>query len=96
MRHLPAPRPGGALAALAGAPDADVVFFAHHGFPDSMRQAWRELPRRTDVEIELWLVPAEEIPADAQGRIDWLFSWWTTLDEWVDARAASRSGRHPC
>jgi 1-acyl-sn-glycerol-3-phosphate acyltransferase len=84
MRHLAAPRPGGALAALEGAPDADVVFFAHHGFPHSMRQAWRELPHRTEVEIELWLVPAQEIPADPQARIDWLFSWWADLDAWVD------------
>src|SRR3954468_20918365 len=89
MRHLAAPRPGGALAALEGAPDADVVFVAHHGFPESMAQAWRELPHRTEVEVELWLVPAAQIPADEQERIDWLFSWWADLDAWVAARRES-------
>ena len=34
----------GALAALEGAPDADVIFFAHHGFPEGMRETWRTLP----------------------------------------------------
>src|SRR5256885_675783 len=76
-------------AAVRGAPDADVVFVAHHGFPESMAQAWRELPHRTEVEVELWLVPAAQIPADEQERIDWLFSWWADLDAWVAARRES-------
>jgi 1-acyl-sn-glycerol-3-phosphate acyltransferase len=86
MRHLGAPRPGGALAALQGAPEADVVFFAHHGFPHSMGDAWRELPQPTTIEIELWHVPASEIPAGDDERIAWLFGWWETLDEWVQLR----------
>ena len=45
MEHLSAPRPGGALAALESAPDADVVFMAHYGFPDGFGEVWRELPR---------------------------------------------------
>ena len=88
MEHLGAPRPGGALAALEGAPDADVVFFAHYGFPQSMGEAWRDLPRPTPIEIELWLVRAEEIPAGTDARIDWLFQWWSELDAWVVERAS--------
>ncbi|RKQ87220.1 1-acyl-sn-glycerol-3-phosphate acyltransferase [Solirubrobacter pauli] len=86
MGHLGAPRPGGALAALEGAPDADVVFFAHSGFPDGFRDTWRTLPDRKRIEVELWLVPAEEIPAGTDARIDWLFGWWGELDAWVAAR----------
>jgi 1-acyl-sn-glycerol-3-phosphate acyltransferase len=83
MRHVAAPRPGGALAAIAAAPDADVVFVAHHGFPGSMREAWRTLPDPKLITVALWLVPAAAIPADEQARIDWLFGWWRTLDDWV-------------
>ena len=86
MQFLSAPRPGGALAALESAPDADVVFMAHHGFPDTMGQAWRELPQQTPIELTLWHVPAEEIPPGQDARIDWLFSWWRTLDAWVAER----------
>lgn len=86
MAHLGAPRPGGALAALEGAPDADVVFFAHHGFPEGLRDTWRSLPYPTRIEVELWHVPAEEIPEGADARIDWLFKWWSELDAWVAAR----------
>ncbi len=39
MAHISAPRPGGALAALDSAPDADVVFMAHYGFPDGFGAA---------------------------------------------------------
>ena len=88
MEHLSAPRPGGALAALESAPDADVVFMAHFGFPDGFGQAWRELPDRTRIEVQLWHVPAGEIPAGTEERIEWLFGWWTTLDAWVAERAA--------
>jgi 1-acyl-sn-glycerol-3-phosphate acyltransferase len=83
MRHLGAPRPGGALAALAGAQQADVVFFAHHGFPVGMGAAWKELPQPTRVEIELWHVPADRVPAGQDAQIEWLFEWWAKLDAWV-------------
>jgi 1-acyl-sn-glycerol-3-phosphate acyltransferase len=88
MQNLSAPRPGGALAALEAAPDADVVFFAHHGFPDSMGQAWREFPYTTPVDVELWLVRADELPAGQDARIDWLFDWWKRLDAWVGDKSS--------
>ncbi len=88
MEHLSAPRPGGALAALEAAPDADVVFFAHHGFPDTMGQAWRELPHPTPIDVELWLVRADELPEGQDARIDWLFGWWKTLDAWVGEKSS--------
>jgi 1-acyl-sn-glycerol-3-phosphate acyltransferase len=93
MRHLGAPRPGGALAALQGAGTADVVFFAHHGFPVGMGAAWNDLPRPTRVEIELWHVPASEIPAGQDAQIEWLFEWWAKLDAWVGAQASSTATR---
>ena len=86
MKHLLAPRPGGALAALASAPEADVVFMAHYGFPDGFPAAWRQLPERTAIEMELWHVPASELPEGNEERIKWLFGWWETLDAWVGER----------
>jgi 1-acyl-sn-glycerol-3-phosphate acyltransferase len=83
MEYLLAPRPGGALAALESAPDADVVFIAHFGFPDSFGEAWRELPYPTPIAVRMWHVPAEAIPAGKEARITWLFDWWKTLDAWI-------------
>jgi 1-acyl-sn-glycerol-3-phosphate acyltransferase len=91
MTNISAPRPGGALAALESAPDADVVFMAHHGFPDGFGQAWRELADPTPILVQMWHVPAEEIPAGTEARIDWLFDWWSTLDTWVGERRSQAS-----
>ncbi len=88
MRHVSAPRPGGALAAIDAAPGADVVVMGHTGFPEGLAEVWRELPRRQRIEVRLWHHPAEEIPKGHEERIDWLFDRWRELDAWVASRAA--------
>ena len=70
-------------------PDADVIFAGHVGFPTSLGEAWRLLPVDQTVEIRLWAVPAEEIPAGRDARIDWLFGRWCALDAWVGHRQES-------
>ncbi|MBF9134569.1 1-acyl-sn-glycerol-3-phosphate acyltransferase [Plantactinospora sp. S1510] len=87
MRHVLAPQPGGVLAALDAAPDAGVIFVAHTGLDRMLTVAdvWRELPMDKRIVMRFWSVPPEEIPADRQERIDWLFDWWARIDEWVDA-----------
>jgi 1-acyl-sn-glycerol-3-phosphate acyltransferase len=90
MEHVSAPRPGGALAALEAAPHADVVFVGHVGVPMGFRDLWRLLPHRQTVHVRMWLTRPDEIPADRDARIDWLFGCWRTLDEWVSHHRASR------
>jgi 1-acyl-sn-glycerol-3-phosphate acyltransferase len=89
MRHVSAPRPGGALAALEAAPNADIVFIAHAGVPIGLGELWRQLPVPQTLEMRLWLVPAGEVPPGRDERIDWLFGWWRTIDAWVDERERS-------
>ncbi len=86
MEHVLAPRPGGALAALESAPHADVIFMTHHGFPDGFDEVWRQLPGPTRIDVQLWHVPASELPEGNDERIRWLFGWWETLDAWVAVR----------
>jgi 1-acyl-sn-glycerol-3-phosphate acyltransferase len=86
MEHVAAPRPGGALAAVDGAPEADVIFVGHAGIPAGVRNLWRLLLAERTVELRMWVVRAEEIPPGRDERIDWLFGWWLTLDRWVDER----------
>ena len=93
MRHLAAPRPGGALAAIEAAPAADVIFLGHVGVPIGMRDAWRRLGSPgEDIEMRLWLERAEDVPADRDAQIDWLFGWWRTIDAWIDERHAAAAG----
>jgi 1-acyl-sn-glycerol-3-phosphate acyltransferase len=80
-----APRPGGFLAALDGAPDADVVLVAHTGLDHllTIGDLWRELPMDKQIVMRWWQVPRDEIPADRDERIEWLFGWWERIDEWI-------------
>jgi 1-acyl-sn-glycerol-3-phosphate acyltransferase len=85
MTHVLAPRPGGFLAALDGAPDADVVLVAHTGLDHmlTVRDVWRELPMDKVIVMRWWQVPRAEIPIDRDARIEWLFGWWERIDEWI-------------
>jgi 1-acyl-sn-glycerol-3-phosphate acyltransferase len=90
MRHVSAPRPGGALAAIDAAPGADVVIMGHVGFPTGLAEVWRLLPEPQTIEVKLWHEPPGAIPADHDARIDWLFDRWRRLDAWVEERRAAR------
>jgi hypothetical protein len=85
MRHVSAPRPGGALAAIDAAPEPDVVVFGHAGFPTGVGEVWRLLPERQTIELRFWHEPGDAIPDGQDERIDWLFERWRALDEWVDS-----------
>jgi 1-acyl-sn-glycerol-3-phosphate acyltransferase len=86
MTNVLAPRPGGFLAALDAAPEADVVLVAHTGLDHllTVTDLWRELPMDKELIMRWWEVPRAEIPADRDERIDWLFGWWERIDAWID------------
>jgi 1-acyl-sn-glycerol-3-phosphate acyltransferase len=86
MRNVLAPRPGGFLAALDAAPDADVMLVAHTGLDHllTVGDLWRELPMDKQLVMRWWRVPREEIPAGREERIDWLFTRWEQIDRWID------------
>jgi 1-acyl-sn-glycerol-3-phosphate acyltransferase len=87
MPNLLAPRPGGALAAIAACPDGDVVFVAHAGLDRlvSVGDIWRSLPMNQVIRAKWWRVPANQIPrsADHETQVLWLYDWWKRIDTWV-------------
>jgi len=91
MLTVLAPRPGGALAAIRTAPEADVVFVAHTGleFMNSLVATWRILPLDGPIMARYWRLPPAEIPADRGAQVDWLFAWWGRVDEWIRSRRPS-------
>jgi 1-acyl-sn-glycerol-3-phosphate acyltransferase len=86
MTHVLAPRPGGFLAALDAAPEADVVLVAHTGLDHllTVRDLWRALPMDKQIIMRWWRVPRSEIPEGREERIEWLFDWWAQIDAWVE------------
>jgi len=91
MRHVLAPRPGGATAALRAAVDADALLVVHTGLErlSSMRDLWRGLPMDREVRLRCWRVPAAELPRDEAAVAAWLDGWWAIFDEWIEAHQAT-------
>jgi 1-acyl-sn-glycerol-3-phosphate acyltransferase len=86
MAHVLAPKPGGVLAALDAAPAVDVLMVAHTGLDHvvTIADAWHSLPMDKQLQMGWWRVPHEEIPADREARIEWLYGWWERIDAWVE------------
>jgi 1-acyl-sn-glycerol-3-phosphate acyltransferase len=96
MIHVLAPRPGGFLAALDAAPEADVVLVAHTGLDHmvTVGEVWRELPMDKRIIMRWWQIPRSEIPAGREERIEWLFGWWERIDTWIEEnRPVETTGR---
>ena len=85
MTNVLAPRPGGFIAALDAAPEADVVLVAHTGLDHvvTVSDIWRELPMDKRIIMRWWKVARAEIPEDRDDRIEWLFDWWERIDLWI-------------
>ena len=86
MIHVLAPRPGGVIAALAAAPEADVLLVAHTGLDHMLTVAdvWRELPMDKTITMRFWLIPAAEVPrSGSEQQVEWLYGWWEQIDAWI-------------
>jgi 1-acyl-sn-glycerol-3-phosphate acyltransferase len=85
LEYLLPPKPGGALAAIAAAPTADVIFVAHTGLDQLMTigDIWRALPMEQVVKARWWRVPAAEVPPEREAQVRWLYEWWERIDTWI-------------
>ncbi len=95
IEHLLPPRTGGTLALLDGAPGADVVVLAHHGF-DGLRlvsDIWRGALVGRTITVRFTRIPRAEIPAGRAERVAWLYETWQAVDAWVAAMEASAAAR---
>jgi 1-acyl-sn-glycerol-3-phosphate acyltransferase len=87
MPNLLPPRPGGALAAIAACPDADVIFVAHAGLDNiiTLGDVWGRFPIDEVVRARWWRVPYGQVPRDAdhEAQVQWLYGWWERIDTWI-------------
>ena len=91
LHHVLPPRLGGPFALLDAAPGVDVVFGAHTGFEraGSPGAIWNGSLVGAVIRARFWRVPASEIPAGREARIDWLFEHWLRIDAFVGENASS-------
>jgi 1-acyl-sn-glycerol-3-phosphate acyltransferase len=85
--HTLPPRSGGAAAAVAGAPNANLLVLTHNGFcPDGRARPWWQLPVHRQLLVRTVVVPAAEVPSPKQ-LASWLDRTWTRVDSWVAEHA---------
>jgi 1-acyl-sn-glycerol-3-phosphate acyltransferase len=85
--HTLPPRSAGAAAAIAGAPNANVLVVTHNGFcADGRDRPWWQLPIHRQLLIRTTVVPAARIPPPTRVG-PWLDRTWTQVDAWVAAHA---------
>jgi 1-acyl-sn-glycerol-3-phosphate acyltransferase len=86
LRHVLAPRPGGTLAALDAAPEAGVIWVAHTGVDKllTIADVWRHLPLDVTITMCWWAVEPAQIPSTREARVEWLYEWWSRIDDWID------------
>jgi 1-acyl-sn-glycerol-3-phosphate acyltransferase len=77
------PRTGGAIAAVRGAPSANVLVLTHNGFcPDGRARPWWQLPIHRQLLVRTTLISAAQLPEPDQ-LSPWMERTWTKVDAWV-------------
>ncbi len=97
VQHLLAPKVGGVLALLDGAPEADVVVLAHQGL-DGLRlisDIWSGALVGRRIRVRFTRIPRAMVPAGVDERVRWLDDVWGEMDEWVDTRLAALEDTEP-
>jgi 1-acyl-sn-glycerol-3-phosphate acyltransferase len=81
--HTLPPRTGGAAAAIAGAPSANILVLTHSGFcPDGRARPWWQMPIHRQLLVRTVLFPAAQLPPPDQLK-PWLERTWAHVDAWV-------------
>ncbi len=87
MPNVLPPRRGGALAAIAARPDADVIFVAHAGRDTlvAIGDVFRRFPVDQVIRARWWRVPCDQVPRGPrhEDQVRWLYEWWERIDQWV-------------
>lgn len=84
FKHCLPPKPGGALTLMDAAPEADIIFVVHRGL-EGLAEISDILSGEVvgkKVQIQMWRVPASDIPK-GEARRRWLFDWWKRVDDYV-------------
>ena len=79
------PRPGGARALIAAAPNRDLLFCAHTGFEGAshFRTLFNGSWIGADIRIRFWRIDHREIPTEATEQRAFLFAQWDRMQETV-------------
>ena len=93
MEHVLPPRHGGVMAAMKGAPEADLVIVAHAVLEDvgTFKELWSRIPLERPIVARYWRLSPAEVPREEEPLIEFLYGWWERIDRWIADRERSVS-----
>lgn len=91
LERLLSPRLTGLQAALAAAPEADLLLVAHTGLDDieTLADTWRMVPLHNTLVVTWEAFPHAAVPRDPDELADWLGYQWQLMDTWVAQTSAA-------
>ncbi len=83
------PRPGGLLALMRGAPEADVIFVGHVGFEPfgTGREIFANIPFQNPVTSRMWRVPRSIFGEDPAEQLIEIDRHWQAMDDWIGVQS---------
>jgi hypothetical protein len=94
MEHVLPPRHNGVMSAMGAAPTADAVLVAHSVLEDvgTFKELWSRIPLAHPVVARYWRISPSDAPQGEEAVIEWLYSWWETIDRWIADRERAALG----
>lgn len=82
LSHTLPPLREGAVQLIAAHPEIDVLVIAHRGLEraGSMYDLWAGGLLRAHLEIQIWRIPAAEVPREREELEEWMVQQWERID----------------
>jgi len=86
LRHCLPVRPGGVMALLEGAPEADIVIVGHAGLERFvfLSDIASKIPSDVPWKIHMWRFARATLPTDRDELLTWLTERWVEMDNWIE------------
>jgi 1-acyl-sn-glycerol-3-phosphate acyltransferase len=87
MQHVLPPKPGGVLALLDAAPNADCLIVAHRGLEGfaEVKDLFDGKIVGGELRVKMWRISSRDIPPEPE-RARWLFDVWKDVDRFAGER----------
>ncbi len=88
LKHLLPVKPGGVLAMITAAPNAQLLFVGHYGLKPfgSMKDILSNIPFTAPIEIYVHQVPVLDMPTEEEKCLEAIDREWLNIDKWIQSR----------
>ncbi|HJM99415.1 MAG TPA: hypothetical protein QF850_04090 [Acidimicrobiales bacterium] len=88
LNHLLPLKPGGILALLSSAPNADLIMIGHYGLSSfgSFKEIINNIPFQNPIEIYVKRIPSSSLPSDTSSCLKFIDNEWLNIDNWLQSK----------